>query len=51
VLAGIDAAVWQPLIAEPRDETPAQVLQRYRQAVDALAAEVARLDTETPPPR
>ena len=30
VLAGIDAAVWQPLIVEPRDETPAQVVQRYR---------------------
>ena len=44
VLAGIDAAVWQPLIVEPRDETPAQVVQRYRHAVDALAAEVARMD-------
>ena len=44
VLAGINAAVWQPLIIEPRDETPAQVLQRYRAAVDALAAEVARMD-------
>ena len=44
VLAGISAAVWQPLIAEPRNETPAQVLQRYRAAVDALAAEVARMD-------
>jgi hypothetical protein len=44
VLAGIAAAVWQPLIVEPRDETPAQVVQRYRHAVDALAAEVARMD-------
>jgi hypothetical protein len=44
VLAGIDAAVWQPLIIEPRDETPAQVVQRYQTAVDALAAEVARQD-------
>jgi len=51
VLAGIDAAVWQPLIVEPRDETPAQVVQRYRRAVDALAAEVARLDAATAPPR
>jgi hypothetical protein len=42
VLAGISAAVWQPLIAEPRNETPQQVLQRYRAAVDALFAEVAR---------
>ncbi len=44
VLAGIAAPVWQPLIVEPRDETPEQVLQRYRRAVDALAAEVARMD-------
>jgi hypothetical protein len=44
VLAGIDAAVWQPLIVEPRDETPDQVVQRYRHVVDALAAEAARLD-------
>jgi hypothetical protein len=44
VLAGIDSAVWQPLIAEPRDELPAQVLHRYRAAVDALAAEVSRQD-------
>jgi hypothetical protein len=51
VLAGLDAAVWQPLIAEPREETPQQVVQRYRRAVDALAAEAARLDAETPPRR
>ena len=44
VLAGIDAAAWMPLAAEPHNETPAQVLQRYRAAVDALAAEVARQD-------
>jgi hypothetical protein len=49
VLAGIDAAVWQPLIAEPRDETPEQVLQRYRRAVDALSAEVARMDADAAP--
>ncbi len=51
VLVGIDAAVWQPLIVEPRDETPAQVVQRYRRAVDALAADVARLDAAPPPAR
>jgi hypothetical protein len=51
VLAGIDAAVWQPLVVEPRDETPAQVVLRYRRAVDALAAEVTRLDAATAPPR
>lgn len=44
VLAGIDAAVWQPLIVEPRDATPAQVVQRYRAAVDALAVELGRVD-------
>lgn len=49
VLAGIGAPMWQPLIAEPRGETPAQVLQRYRAAVDALAAEAARMDDADPP--
>lgn len=49
VLAGIDAAVWQPLIVEPRDETPAQVVQRYRRAVDALAVELERLDAADTP--
>ena len=44
VLAGIESAAWQPLIVEPRDETPAQVVQRYHRAVDALAAEVGRMD-------
>jgi hypothetical protein len=50
VLAGIDAAVWQRLIAEPRDEAPAQVVQRYRRAVDALAVELERLDNVDAPP-
>jgi hypothetical protein len=49
VLAGIDGAVWQPLIVEPRDETPAQVVQRYRRAVDALAVELERLDAADTP--
>ena len=44
VLAGIDEALWQPLIAEPGDETPAQVQQRYRRAIDMLMVEVARQD-------
>ncbi len=44
VLAGIDEAHWSPLIVEPRDETPAQVIQRYAQAIDRLMAEVARQD-------
>jgi hypothetical protein len=37
------------LVAEPRDETPAQVVQRYRAAVDALAAEVERMDAADAP--
>jgi len=49
VLAGIDGAVWRPLIVEPRDEAPAQVVQRYRAAVDALAAELERLDNADAP--
>ncbi|MGL6112412.1 MAG: hypothetical protein ACRC2B_20140 [Rubrivivax sp.] len=49
VLAGIDGAVWRPLIVEPREETPAQVVQRYRRAVDALAAEVERMDDADAP--
>ncbi len=44
VLAGIGALLRQAPIAGPRDETPAQVMQRYRRAVDALAADVARID-------
>lgn len=48
VLAGIDEAFWQPLIVEPRDETPVQVQQRYRQAIEALMAEVARQDAADP---
>ncbi len=46
VLAGIDESLWQALIVEPRDETPAMVLARYRQAIDALMSEVARLDAQ-----
>jgi hypothetical protein len=51
VLAGIDPAVWQPLLVEPRGEPPAQTVQRYRRSVDALAAEAARADAATPAPR
>ena len=40
-LAGIPPALWQPLAQAPRDETPAQVLQRYGQGLDALAAALA----------
>lgn len=43
-LAGIDAALWQPLTLAPHDETPAQVLARYRAALNALAAGLAQQD-------
>ena len=43
-LAGVPAALWQPLAAEPKDEPPQQVLQRYRAALQALADELARRD-------
>jgi hypothetical protein len=41
-LAGVAPALWQPLARMPRDETPAQVLARYRDALNALGAELAR---------
>lgn len=44
-LAGIAPPLWQPLTRAPSaDETPAQVVQRYRAALDALGAELARQD-------
>lgn len=44
-LAGIEPRLWQPLAAPPaKDEPPAQVVQRYRAALEALAAEVQRQD-------
>lgn len=47
-LAGIDAELWQPLAAQPRDEAPEQVVQRYRAALQALADAVARQDAGGP---
>lgn len=43
-LAGIEPALWQPLAAPPRDETPQQVVQRYHAALQALADAVVRQD-------
>jgi hypothetical protein len=43
-LAGIDPALWQPLVIEAQNETAAQVVQRYRAALNALAADLARQD-------
>lgn len=46
-LAGIDPALVQPLAAAPANgETPAQVVQRYRAALQALADAVQRQDAE-----
>ena len=36
-LAGVAPALWQPLAAEARGETPEHVLARYRSAVNSLA--------------
>jgi hypothetical protein len=41
-LAGIAPALWQPLARMPRDETPAQVQARYRDALNALVAALAQ---------
>lgn len=43
-VAGIDTALWLPLAAEPKGESPQQVLQRYRRALQALADELTRQD-------
>lgn len=44
-LAGIEPRLWRPLAAPPADdEPPPQVVQRYRAALEALAAELQRLD-------
>jgi hypothetical protein len=44
-LAGIEARLWQPLTAPPaKGELPPQVVQRYRAALQALAADVMRQD-------
>lgn len=53
VLAGIGPEHWRALAQEPQNETPAQVLQRYRAALQALDAEVARQDAAggAPPAR
>lgn len=47
-LAGIDAALWQPLAEQPGPRDAAQWTQHYRAAVQALAAALAQQDA--PPP-
>jgi hypothetical protein len=49
-LAGIEPGLWQPLAAAPAPgEPPAQVVQRYRAALEALASAVARQDAADGP--
>ena len=43
-LAGVDRALWLPLALAPRDTPPAQVLGNYRDALTALAADLAARD-------
>ena len=45
-LAGVAPALWQPLAADARGETPDQVLARYRAALNALAADLATSDAD-----
>jgi hypothetical protein len=51
-LAGVAPALWQPLAADARGETPNQVLTRYRAALNALAAGLSTSEangTQSPP--
>jgi hypothetical protein len=50
MLAGVDPALWLPLALEPRGETPAQVLNRYRSALNALGADLAARDAGSDAP-
>ena len=43
-LAGIAPALWQPLAADANGESTAQVLERYRAALNALGADLATRD-------
>lgn len=43
-LCGLPPALWQPLAAQPESESPEQVVQRYRRALQALADELKRQD-------
>jgi hypothetical protein len=48
-LAGVAPGLWLPLATAPRGETPAQVLARYRSALNALAADLAARDSGEAP--
>jgi len=45
-LAGVAPALWQPLAANARGETPDQVLGRYRAALGAIVAGLASKDAD-----
>jgi hypothetical protein len=45
-LAGVAPGLWLPLATGPRDETPAQVLARYRTALNVLGADLAARDAD-----
>jgi hypothetical protein len=45
-LAGVAPHLWQPLAADARDETPAQILARYRAALGGLGADLAQRDAD-----
>jgi len=47
-LAGVDRALWLPLALTPRATAPAQVLENYRAALNALAADLAARDAAPP---
>jgi hypothetical protein len=44
-LAGVSSELWLPLATAPRGETPAQVLARYRSALNTLSANLVVRDS------
>jgi hypothetical protein len=48
-LAGVDRALWLPLAEQPRGETPAETLARYRSGLTALATDLAARDAGSAP--
>jgi len=48
-LAGVAPELYLPLATAPRGQTPAQVLARYRTALDALSADLAARDSGEAP--
>ena len=48
-LAGVAPELYLPLATAPRGETPAQVLARYRTALNALSADLAARDAGQAP--